>query len=135
MKPAGKILTRLRTDATKRALLWVTAAGAAIAHTVAMWAAYTLPSPETVGWLVPLVTLAPGLATMAVLPGGWKRWYRWAAILGLTLNSVDPFIIILIGETWALHRSWVTERDAPLKSLLRRRNTGTAQAISHPKPA
>lgn len=114
------IKSRITPGSAQSLGLWTGAAAFSVIHVIAMWAAFILPSPEVVGWLFPVVTVLPGLISMTLLPGGWKRWYRWAAILGLTLNAVDPFIIVLIGETWALHRMWVTERTVPIKTLFRR---------------
>jgi hypothetical protein len=30
-------------------------------------------------------------------------------------------VIVLFGETWMLHRAWVTERTVPVKNMFRRR--------------
>lgn len=115
-----KITSRINSGTARGLGRWAAAGAFSVLHVIGMWAAFVLPSPEVVGWLFPLVTILPGLLSMTLLPGGWKRWYRWSAILGLTLNAVDPFIIILIGQTWALHRCWVIERTLPVKELFRR---------------
>lgn len=75
--------------------------------------------PGTITWGLPLLLAAPGIITMAITRS-WKRWYRWAAVLGLSFTTVPAVLamVIVVAETWALHRSWVIERQKPLRELL-----------------
>lgn len=129
MKPGSFFAGRVTRDAVKRAAGWAGAVGFAIVHTVALWACFVVPAPQVATWLFPLVAILPGIVTMTLLPGGWKYWYRWAALLALLLNAVDPFSLVLVAVTWLMHRSWVTERVVPVKDLFRR---GSPQAPSLP---
>lgn len=71
-------------------------------------------------WAVPLSLLAPGIIT-TVLLRSWRRWYRWAAIGALAFSTFPDVLpaVLLVAETWALHRAWVIERTVPLNSLFR----------------
>jgi hypothetical protein len=79
-------------------------------------------SPDTVAWLFPALLAAPALLTMLLLKGGFGRWYRWAAICGLFLTTYSDALplVLTVGEAWALHRQWVTERDGGLAANFRR---------------
>jgi cell division protein FtsW (lipid II flippase) len=90
----------------------------------------------TVIWVFPLLVIVPGLVSMLVIPGEWKHWYRWLAIVALTYSSYAEFIapIVFIGTAWSLHRTWVTERKAPLRSLLAFRRTATAPEAKGSRP-
>lgn len=72
-------------------------------------------------WAIPLSLLAPGIIT-TVLLRSWRRWYRWAGIAVLAFSTYADVLpaVLLVLETWALHRAWVVERRVPMKSLLRR---------------
>lgn len=98
---------------------WALCALIAFAHALG---APLLPYQElTFFWVYPLVILLPGLITMIMLPGAWRRWYRWAALSGLSLvvfPQVFP-LVLAFAETWLLHQSWVTERGAGAPAALR----------------
>ena len=122
------ILDRIKSRFSRQGLAgparWAAAAAFTIGHIITVALALNLLPMDIIWWLVPLLIVFPGIVTMTLLPGGWKRWYRWAALLGLVLmvleSSSNPFIVILIGETWMLHRAWITERTVPVKALFRR---------------
>lgn len=114
---ATRLRARLRPAGIAGPAQWAAAAAATLAHIIALDLSYILPGPDVVGWLFPVVAVLPGVATMALLPGGWKRWYRTAALLGLVLIATNPYIVLAFGETWMLHRMWVTERRIRLKDL------------------
>lgn len=99
---------------------WIVCAGVAWIHVLIMLRA--VYPPEIVFWVVPLVLVAPGLLTMALLRG-WGRWYRWAAIAALALSTYADVLpaVMLVAQTWALHRQWVTERTIPMNMLFRRK--------------
>jgi hypothetical protein len=63
----------------------------------------------------------PGIATMVLLRGGFARWYRWAAILGLLLTTYadSTQVVLIVAETWALHRQWITETPGGIRANLR----------------
>lgn len=100
-----------------KAALWLICAVVAGIHS---WTLTVAPyQAQTIAWAFPLLTVAPGLISALLLPGEWRHWYRWAAVLMLTYSSYAEFItpIVFVGTAWALHRAWVTERELPLKSL------------------
>lgn len=114
-------LDRLRGFDWKAPALWVSAALAAYVHAqVLNIIPYTV---ETISWLFPLVLAAPGLLTMLLLRNGFRRWYRWAAIclLFTTTFPDSATAVLVVGETWALHRQWVTERAGSLFRFTRTR--------------
>lgn len=131
----NKLLAKLTPapgSTTAAVLGWAACAAVAALHS---WTLNAAPyQASTVIWVFPLLVIVPGIVSSLVLPGEWKHWYRWLAILGLTYSSYAEFIapIVLIGTTWALHRAWITERSAPLRSLLTLRR---AKASSTPKTA
>lgn len=124
MNILDKIKNRFSREALAGPARWVAAAAFTIVHIIAVALVLNLLPMDIIWWLVPLMIVFPGIVSMTLLPGGWKRWYRWVALLGLVLmvleSSSNPFVVILFGETWILHRIWVTERTAPVKDLFRR---------------
>lgn len=113
-------------------------AGAFLACMAGAWAHVLLLltvqfPPGTVIWALPLLLAAPGILTMA-LTRSWRRWYRWAAVLGLSFTTVPSILalVIIVAETWSLHRSWVIERDRPLRELFKRPETAP-QTKAKPK--
>ncbi len=125
------IIDKIKSRFTRQALAgpagWVAAAVFTFAHIFAL-ASFIMLGPnflsmDLMSWIFPLLIVLPGIISMTLLPGGWKRWYRWAALLGLAMmltENSNPYIVILFGETWILHRSWVTERKPRLKDLFDR---------------
>jgi hypothetical protein len=122
------IIDKIKSRFTRQALAgparWAAAAVFAFAHIFALATLIMLGpgvfSTDLMSWMYPLAVVFPGIISMTLLPGGWKRWYRWAALLGLAMmlfESSNPYIVILVGETWILHQSWVTERRIGLKHL------------------
>lgn len=123
------ILEKIKSRFTRASLIrtaqWAGFTAFAVVHIVALALALYLLPMGTIWWLVPLMVVFPGIVTMTLIPGGWKRWYRWAALLVLVLmvleaNLRDAFIIVLFGETWILHRAWIIERAVPVRHLFRR---------------
>jgi hypothetical protein len=125
------IIDKIKSRFTRQGLAgparWVAAAVVTFAHIFALASLILLGpgflSMDLMSWIFPLAVVFPGIISMTLLPGGWKRWYRWAALLGLAMmlfEASNPYIVILFGETWILHRSWVTERTVPVKDLFRR---------------
>lgn len=103
-------------------LPWAACAAASVLHLVLL---YSVPLAGANALAIYLgIVLLPGLLTMILLPGAWGYWYRWAALAGLSVATFsDMFIaVLLIGETWALHRSWEVERGATLRDLFRLRS-------------
>jgi hypothetical protein len=140
------IIDKIKSRFTRQALAgparWVAAAAISLVHVVAVIALILFGpgsiSMELMSWLFPLAVVLPGIITMTLLPGGWKRWYRWAALLGLAMmlfETSNPYIVILFGETWILHRSWVTERSVPVKDLFRRGKAQEPATAPGRKPA
>ncbi|GAA4033760.1 hypothetical protein GCM10023063_16980 [Arthrobacter methylotrophus] len=124
MNIIDKIKNRFTRQALASPVRWVAAAAFTFAHIFALASLILLGpgflSMDIMSWVFPLAVVLPGIITMTLLPGGWKRWYRWAALLGLAMmlfENSNPYIVILFGETWILHRSWVTERTIGLKHL------------------
>jgi hypothetical protein len=140
-----KIIDKIKSRFTRQGLAgparWAAAAAFTFAHIFALAALIMfgpgLLSMDLMSWIFPLAVVLPGIITMTLLPGGWKRWYRWAALLGLAMmlfENSNPYIVILFGETWILHRSWVTERTVPLKNLFRRGKAQEAATAPGRKP-
>jgi hypothetical protein len=75
-------------------------------------------------WLVfALVAAAPGLITVVLVPGAWRRPGRWLLLLAVVFFS-DPqytYMLLIVVETWALYRTWVIE--AGWRGFLRRSQT------------
>lgn len=125
MNMLQKIKAKFTLEALAGPARWVGFTAFTIVHIIAIALVLNLLPMDLIWWLVPLMIVFPGIVTMTLLPGGWKRWYRWAALLGLVLMVLEsaannPFIVILFGETWMLHRGWITERTVPVKQLFRR---------------
>lgn len=123
------ILDKIKSRFTRKGLAaparWAGFTAFTVVHIVTLALALYLLPMDVIWWLVPLLIVLPGIVTMTLLPGGWKRWYRSVALLALALmiletNLRDAFLIILFGETWILHRAWITERTVPVKHLFRR---------------
>lgn len=121
-----KVILRVRALSWKSGAAWLIAAGVAYLHATAVVTALYLASvkPEDVlvnQWLVLLVIVLPGLLTMALLRGGFRRWYRWAAIAGLVLTTYGDSLqaVLLVASTWALHRQWITETAGGIRANLR----------------
>lgn len=122
------ILEKTKSRFTPNGLIaparWTGFTAFSIIHIIALALALNLLPLDLIWWAVPLLVVLPGIISMTLLPRGWKRWYRWAALLGLVLmvleSSANPFVVILFGETWMLHRAWITERTVPVKHLFRR---------------
>lgn len=114
------ILGRIRSFNWKQPFGWAAVIAVAAVHIQTVMA---LPfSPDTVGWLFPVLLGLPALATMILLPRGYRRWYRWAALglLFLTTYSDSVPLVLTVGEAWALHRQWVTELDGGIINRFRR---------------
>ncbi len=117
---------RVRAFNWKTPAFWTAAALAAYLHALALnFVPYTA---ETISWLFPLVLIVPGLLTMILLKNGFRRWYRWAAVclLFTTTFPDSATAVLVVGEAWALHRQWVTERDGALFRFTRQRLDGPA---------
>lgn len=101
--------------AARRAGNVFASAGGAFA-TVALMVALQAHVPV---WFLSVLLVAPGAVTAAFIPGAWRRWYRWAAIYGLTQITYPwataPLVVVAL--TWALHRSWVVEREGSAAHL------------------
>lgn len=148
MNILNKLKSGLIPKSMARPARWGAAAVFTICHIVSIALALNLLPMDTIWWLVPLLIVFPGIVSMTLLPGGWKRWYRWVALLGLVMMVLEsptsnPFLVILVGETWMLHRAWVTERTVPVRDLFRRGQPSkpvpapgrSAKKSRRPKPA
>lgn len=100
-----------------KAAHWMVAIVAATAY-VSFLSTISLPA-GTPEWVFPLLIIAPGLVTMALIPGAWRKWYRWVAIAFLTLAVYSELLVLVmaVGTAWALYRSWFPERSFPIKKL------------------
>jgi hypothetical protein len=136
------ILDKIKHRFTRQGLVgpacWIAAAAFTFVHVFVLTTALIALPLDVTWWLGPLLIVFPGIVTMTLLPGGWKRWYRWGALLGLAmmflnLNS-NPFVVILFGQTWMLHRALVTERTVPVKDLFRRRKPQEPASAPGRKP-
>lgn len=141
MNITDKFKSRFTRQALAGPAKWVAAAFSSFVHIFAL-ASLILFGPfflsmDAMSWIFPLLVVLPGIITMTLLPGGWKRWYRWAALLGLAMmltESSNPYIVILVGETWILHQSWVTERTVRIKDLFRRGKAANPAPAAGAKP-
>lgn len=110
-----------------KAAHWMVAIVAATAY-VTYLSTISLPvgAPD---WVFPLLIIAPGLVTMALVPGAWRKWYRWVAIGFLTLSVYSELLVLImtVGTAWGLYRSWFLERTFPIRKLfsaeIRKRKT------------
>lgn len=129
-------ITPAKGSRAETALKWAVCTAVAALHS---WSLTSAPyEASSIAWVFPLLVLAPGLMSMLLLPGEWRHWYRWLAILGLTYSSYAEFIpvTVFIGTLWALHRAWVIERSAPLRGIFSLRRTGkTKTSARTPKTA
>ena len=100
-----------------KAAHWMAVMIAAALHVVVLFAV-TFPT-GTVLWMFPLLVVAPGLLTMLLVPGAWRKWYRWAVVVFLAFSVYPELlaIVLTVGTAWALYRSWFVERDFPLNKL------------------
>ncbi|MET4144011.1 hypothetical protein [Arthrobacter sp. UYCo732] len=139
MNIIDKIKSRVTLKALAGPARWAGFTAFSIVHVIAITLALNLLPMDLIWWLVPLMVVFPGIVTMTLLPGGWKRWYRWVSLLGLVLmvleSTSNPFVVILFGETWMLHRAWITERTVPVKNLLRRGKPKEEPVCFKPGPA
>lgn len=112
------VRSRERREFLRTAGLWAACTAVAWVHVgITLNAVY----PAGISfWAVPLSLLAPGIIT-TVLLRDWRRWYRWAAIAFLAFSTYADVLpaVLLVAETWALHRAWVTERTVPMSGLFR----------------
>lgn len=117
-----------RTQFLGKAGAWALCIGAAWLHIIVL--AGTVFPDGTIYWGLPLMLAAPGLVTMAVTRS-WKRWYRWAAVMGLTLTTYTDMMpaVFIVAQSWALHRSWVVERTVPLRDLLTFAKPGDQKSV------
>ncbi|WP_156250815.1 hypothetical protein [Pseudactinotalea terrae] len=102
-----------RATRTRRTLRWAGALGAALVWVSVMTTAQLAGAPL---WVVYLLLTVPALICMLALRGGWPLTRRWLVVLVLAL-VVDQSLLsayLLVALTWALHRTWVTDR-APLR--------------------
>lgn len=121
----------------RKAFGWIAAAAVAMAHVQGVFMAHF--SEATFLWMYPLLLAVPGLLSMILLPGQFKRWYRWAAILGLSFSVYADVLpaVLIIGETYALHRAWAVERTSSFKDVFTfnsRRKPAAKAAQVQPKP-
>ncbi|ACL42355.1 hypothetical protein Achl_4404 (plasmid) [Pseudarthrobacter chlorophenolicus A6] len=138
MNISEKIKSRFSRKGLIAPARWTGFTAFSIAHIITVALALNLLPLDIIWWAVPLLIVLPGIISMTLLPGGWKRWYRWAALLGLVLmvleSSSNPFVVILFGETWMLHRAWITERTIPVRNLFRRGKAQEPVSAPAPKP-
>lgn len=123
MRTPGKktFRDRLRSLNWRTPARWAAAGLAAYLHALLLnIVPYT---PDTISWLFPLLLVAPGVIVMVALRNGFRRWYRWAAVclLFTTTFPDSATAVLVIGEAWALHRQFVTERDGALFRFPRKR--------------
>ena len=71
------------------------------------------------------VLTLPGLVTTIAVPMSRRRSWRWLVLSALVLTTKAEFqgFVLLVGESWLLHRVWFVERPAPGQApRARRRN-------------
>jgi len=59
-----------------------------------------------------LMLAVPGAISIAMVPGAWRKAYRWVAIAVLA-NLVYPAtlsLFLVVAFAWAIHQTWATER-------------------------
>ncbi|MBG0738697.1 hypothetical protein IV500_04580 [Paeniglutamicibacter antarcticus] len=138
MNIIDKIKNRFNRTELLPSLRWVGFTAVTITHIIIIAVVLSLVPMSLAWWMVPLAIVLPGIITMTLMPSGWRRWYRWVALLGLVLmvseSSSNPFVVILFGETWMLHRAWVTERTIPVNDLFRRGKAKEPSTASARKP-
>ncbi|HEX9228558.1 MAG TPA: hypothetical protein VF885_18295 [Arthrobacter sp.] len=100
-----------------KAAHWMAVMVAATLH-ISVLFAVTFPA-GTVLWMFPLLVAAPGLLTMLLIPGAWRKWHRWAVVVFLAFSVYPELlaIVLTVGTAWALYRSWFAERNFPLKKI------------------
>ena len=90
---------------------WAICVLVAVGHTLAL----SLLSPsDSIGWksIDWALVLVPALVTLVALPSSlrhWRRWLTFVAVLFVT-DTAWTLYVLVIGETWILHREWVTDR-------------------------
>lgn len=106
----------------RSSIVWALASAAVSAAHVAVLFSVTFPVGSVV-WLFPLLFVLPGLLTMVLLPGAWRRWYRWLVLVFLAFAVQQDLMatVLFFGHAWAIYRSWFTERTQPLSVLFRPR--------------
>lgn len=91
----------------------VAAAGVALLWVTAMTGAQLAGGPL---WAVNLMMLVPAGVTLALQHTDWPQTRRWllVVLLAFVVDQRLLSLYLLVALTWALHRSWVSDR-APLR--------------------
>lgn len=112
-----KLSPATMSPAAKKVLGWAAAAAVSMAHVQIVFGTHF--SEATFIWMYPLLLAVPGILSMILLPGQFKRWYRWGAVLGLSFSVYADVLpaVLVIGETYVLHRAWVVERTSTFKDV------------------
>lgn len=114
---------------------WLVSGAVSALHVFVLYQV-TFPS-GTVIWLFPLFVSVPALTTMLLVPGSYKRWYRWAILLALCFSVYPELLplVLTVGQGWAIYRSWFLERTVPLRSLFKLKTNSEAKPARAPRQA
>jgi hypothetical protein len=55
--------------------------------------------------------LVPGVVSVAVVRGAWRRAYRWLVVAAIAWMVEQVFVpvVLVVGLTWLLHVTWVID--------------------------
>ncbi|XKH58625.1 hypothetical protein LG293_16365 (plasmid) [Citricoccus nitrophenolicus] len=106
----------------------------AVLHTgAALFAVYPT---SIIAWAYLLAVASVGILTVVLVPGQWRRWYRWAGLLALSM-VVFPgwfFIVMTVGEGWALYRAWTETTPADFHRRYHRAGAWLRNTLPQRKP-
>ena len=87
---------------------WVTCAFIVMLHISAV---QLITSATQSNAITLIALLVPGIVATATLDASRQKWWRWILLVALVTGSVPPndIVIVLVGETWLVHRCWLVE--------------------------